>query len=79
MCISCQAMKNKRELIRIVKTPSDEITIDPTGKKAGRGAYLCKEVECLNKAVKEKRLERALKHAISAEVYEQLRQDISHE
>jgi predicted RNA-binding protein YlxR (DUF448 family) len=72
-------MKNKRVLIRIVKTPADEIIIDPTGKKAGRGAYLCASEECFNKAVKEKRLERSLKQAIAAEVYENLRQSIGTE
>lgn len=73
MCVGCQTMKNKKELLRVVRSPEGEILLDPTGKKSGRGAYVCPTDTCLTKAVKEKRLERALEHSISPEVYEQLR------
>lgn len=76
MCLGCQAMKPKRELIRIVRSPEGEISVDPTGKKAGRGAYICPNEECLTKGIKEKRLEHALQTAISAETVERLRQEL---
>ncbi|WP_442891457.1 RNase P modulator RnpM [Dendrosporobacter sp. 1207_IL3150] len=76
MCVGCQEMKNKKELMRIVRTPEAEIVLDSTGKKAGRGAYVCRNEQCFAKAFKEKRLERALKHAVDPEVYEQLRSGI---
>ena len=60
MCLGCQTKKDKRELVRIVRTPEGEIIIDPTGKKAGRGAYICNDLECLNKVMKSKRLEKNL-------------------
>lgn len=73
MCVGCQLMKNKKELLRIVRTPDGEVVLDSTGKKAGRGAYLCNSEDCFTKAVKGKRLERALQHAVDPQVYEQLR------
>lgn len=73
MCVGCQEMKNKKELIRVVRTPEGETVLDPTGKKAGRGAYVCSQEACFTKAYKEKRLEKALKHAVSSEVYETIR------
>lgn len=73
MCVGCQTMKNKKELLRVVRTPEGSILLDATGKKSGRGAYVCPSSECLTAAVKAKRLEKALEHAISQEVYEQLR------
>ncbi len=76
MCVGCQEMKTKKELLRVVRTPEGEIVLDPTGKKAGRGAYMCRSEPCLTKAFKEKRLERALKQPISAEVYNALRAGI---
>ena len=72
MCIGCGACKDKRELIRVIRTPEDEITLDDTGKKNGRGAYLCRSTECLNKAKKSKGLERSFKMPIPAGVYEEL-------
>lgn len=72
MCVGCQEMKTKKELIRIVRTPTGEIRIDPTGKLSGRGAYLCRQENCFAKAYKEKRLERALKHAVDQSVYDEL-------
>jgi predicted RNA-binding protein YlxR (DUF448 family) len=68
MCVGCREMKNKRDLIRIVRTPEGSIELDPTGKKAGRGAYLCPKDECLELAVKGKRLQKALEHDISREI-----------
>lgn len=76
MCVGCQELKNKKELLRIVRTPDDEVILDTTGKKSGRGAYLCSNEQCLTKAFKEKRLERALKRVVNPEVYEQLRSGI---
>ncbi|SDF06502.1 RNase P modulator RnpM [Sporolituus thermophilus] len=73
VCVGCQEMKNKKELIRVVRTPTGEVLIDTTGKKAGRGAYLCNNEQCFTKAFKEKRLERALKHSIEPLIYEELR------
>lgn len=78
MCVGCQEMKNKKELVRVVRTPTDEVIIDPVGKKPGRGAYLCHNEQCLTKAVKEKRLERALKRTIDATIYETLKADMIH-
>lgn len=73
MCVGCQEMKNKKELIRIVRTPESEILLDPTGKKSGRGAYVCPCEACVTKAYKEKRLEKSLKCAVDAAVYETLK------
>ena len=73
MCVGCQEMKSKKELMRVVRTPEGDIVLDPTGKKAGRGAYMCRSEQCLTKAFKEKRLEKALKHPIGEEVYNALR------
>ena len=77
MCSGCGEHKEKRELIRIVKTPEGSIEVDLTGKKNGRGAYICPKVECLNKAIKAKRLERAFSSPISDEVFKFLSEEIS--
>ncbi len=71
-CVGCREMKDKRSLIRVVKTPNDEIKIDSTGKMSGRGAYICQEEACLQRAIKSKGLEKSLKVAISDEVKEEL-------
>ncbi|CUH96132.1 hypothetical protein P22_2220 [Propionispora sp. 2/2-37] len=76
MCVGCQEMKSKRELLRIVRTPAGSVEWDPSGKKSGRGAYICPSEECLGKAVKQKRLEKALSQSIEDEVYEILRSGI---
>ncbi len=76
-CIGCGEMKNKKELIRVIKTPEENIIIDATGKKNGRGAYICKSVECFQKAVKSRGLERSLKVNIPREVYEELEKELS--
>jgi len=76
MCVGCREMKNKRDLIRVVRTPEGTIEIDPSGKKSGRGAYLCPSIECLNQAVKGKRLQKALEHDISAEIVDIIRKQL---
>lgn len=72
-CMGCNQKKDKKDLIRIVKNKDNEISIDRTGKKEGRGAYICDDVNCLEKVIKSKRLERVLKIPISKEIYESLR------
>lgn len=68
ICIGCQGKKPKKELVRIVRTPQGEVTVDLSGKKAGRGAYICPQSGCMKKALKGKRLEKNLQHPISEEV-----------
>ncbi len=75
-CTGCQEMKNKKEMMRILKTPEGEIVIDLTGRKNGRGAYLCFSKECFEKAIKNKGLERSLKTPIPPSVYESLKEEI---
>ena len=75
-CIGCQEMKNKKELMRVLRTTEGDIVLDTTGKKNGRGAYICFSEECFEKAVKNKGLERSLKMSIPAEVYESLKKEI---
>ena len=72
-CISCNEQKEKKELIRIVKPKDEEIQIDLSGKKNGRGAYICKKEECLNKAIKAKKFERCFEIQIEKDFYERLR------
>jgi len=69
-------MKNKRELVRIVRSPQGDIDLDTTGKKPGRGAYICPEPECLKQAIKGKRLQKALEQNIPDEVLEKIREQI---
>lgn len=76
-CIGCNTTKNKNELIRIVKNKENEINIDKTGKMNGRGAYICEDIKCLEKAIKTKKLERIFETNISDEIYEKLRGVIS--
>lgn len=73
MCVGCQEMKPKKELIRIVRTPESSIEIDTTGKRSGRGAYICPQGPCLEKAVKGKRLEKAFQQAVSPEIVASLK------
>lgn len=72
-CMGCNQKKEKKELLRIVKNKANEISIDKTGKKEGRGAYICNDKECLEKLIKNKRLEKSFKIKITEEVYENLR------
>ncbi|KKM11799.1 nucleic-acid-binding protein implicated in transcription termination [Clostridiales bacterium PH28_bin88] len=76
MCVGCREKKNKRELIRVVRTPDATVVLDPTGKKAGRGAYICPQNDCLTRAIKSKALERALSIEISDEVLGELRSQL---
>ncbi len=75
-CIGCGEMKSKKEMIRVIKTADEEILLDATGRKNGRGAYLCPSMECLRKAVKSKGLERSFKMAIPKEVYDTLEKEM---
>ena len=73
MCVGCGEMKPKKELIRIVTDPEGNVSVDPTGKKAGRGAYICKSTECLKKAGKSKKLR------VTDEIIQQLEAEIENE
>ena len=75
-CTGCGEMKNKRELVRVVKNKEGEVSLDLTGKKAGRGAYVCKSLACLQKARKTRGFERALSCQIPAEVYDRMEQEL---
>jgi|UniRef100_UPI0015C01B03 predicted RNA-binding protein YlxR (DUF448 family) len=76
MCVGCGEMFDKRELIRVVKSPEGDISIDLTGKKNGRGAYICNNPECLKKAKKRKSLERAFSVKIDDEIYSKMEEEI---
>ena len=76
MCTGCREMKQKRELIRIVKTPEGEIRLDMTGKLNGRGAYICKSSECLKKARKSGALSRAFGTEIPEDIYEKIETEL---
>lgn len=75
-CIVCQDRESKKELMRIVKNKEGQIFIDPTKKANGRGAYICKDSECLKKAIKTKALNKAFKIEVSSEVYENLLKEL---
>ena len=79
LCTGCMEMKPKKELIRVVRSQEGEVSVDLTGKKSGRGAYICKSLECLEKAFKAKRLSRNLDVAIDEEIYNRLREEIVNE
>ncbi len=74
-CTGCREMKSKKEMIRVIRTAEEEILLDATGKKNGRGAYICKNRECLAKAMKTHGLDRSLKASIPQEVYEKLEKE----
>jgi predicted RNA-binding protein YlxR (DUF448 family) len=76
-CVASQEMMPKKELIRVVRTPEGEVLIDLTGKKSGRGAYICGKLECFKLAQKNKALDRALKCQVSPEIYAQLARDFA--
>jgi predicted RNA-binding protein YlxR (DUF448 family) len=78
-CTGCNEMKPKKELVRVVKNKDGEISLDLTGKKAGRGAYICREVSCLQAARKNRGLERAFSCRIPAEVYDSMEKELSDE
>ncbi|MCL6446676.1 MAG: YlxR family protein [Armatimonadetes bacterium] len=79
MCVGCREMKPKKELIRIVRTPEEKIAIDPTGKRAGRGAYVCPNRVCVQKAIKARSIERALQCSLAKEVIEDLMNGLGEE
>ncbi len=72
-CVICRTQKNKQDLLRIVKNNNDVINVDEIGKEPGRGAYICYNKECLEKAIKTKRLEKILEHKIEKETYEKIK------
>ena len=76
-CTGCQQVKEKRQLLRVVREPEGKVSIDRTGRKSGRGAYLCEDITCLEKAIKTRALERSLETEISPEVYENLKKELT--
>ena len=79
MCLGCNEMKPKKELMRVVKSPEKEISLDFTGKKNGRGAYLCKDAQCFEKARKARRFEKSLSCRIDESVYEVMADELRKE
>ena len=77
MCVGCREMTPKRELVRVVRTPENEIKLDLTGKASGRGAYLCRKPECFAKAKKSRALERALEHKIGDDIFARLEEELT--
>ena len=77
-CVGCGEHFPKSELVRVLRTPEHEIILDLTGKKSGRGAYICRKASCLKKARKSKRIEHSLECAIPEEVYDRMEEEISH-
>ncbi len=75
-CVGCQEMKNKKEMLRVLRTSEHEFMLDATGRKNGRGAYICFSKDCLCKAIKNKGLERSFKQTIPKEVYENLEKEM---
>ncbi len=76
-CLGCNEHKPKRELVRVVRSPEGEVTLDPTGKKSGRGAYICRDIACFKKIRKSGRLSKNLACEIPAEVYDRLEAELS--
>lgn len=77
MCLGCNVMKPKKELIRVVRSPEGEISLDTTGKKSGRGAYVCPNAECLRLARKSRKLEKSFSCRISDEVYDNMERELN--
>lgn len=77
MCVGCREMFPKKQLLRVVRTPEGEVVIDLTGKKSGRGAYVCQDAECLKKAIRHRQLERALETRLGEEVADALSQTLA--
>ena len=75
-CVGCREMKDKKALLRVVKSPEGQVSLDFTGKKSGRGAYVCHDVECLRRARKSRALEQAFSTAIPAEVYDAMEAEL---
>lgn len=76
MCVGCREMKNKKELIRVVRNAEGVLELDTTGKKPGRGAYICPNVECFNQAIKGKRIQKALDQDLPTELQESIKKQI---
>ena len=76
-CVGCNEMKPKKELVRIVRSPDGDISVDITGKKSGRGAYICRDTECLRLARKAKRLANAFECTVPDEIYEKLESELT--
>lgn len=79
MCVGCMEMKPKKELIRLVRTPEGEIILDSTGKKPGRGVYICVNKNCLDKALKGNKLEKSFQQPVSEELIQRLKVGLGHE
>ena len=77
--LGCNEHKPKKELLRVVRTPDGEILLDFTGKKSGRGAYICRDVTCLKRARKSRRIDRALEVSIPEEVYDRMESELSND
>ena len=75
-CVGCGEMKPKKELVRVVKSADGELSLDLTGKKAGRGAYICRDLTCFQNARKARRLERAFSCQIPAEIYDRMEEEL---
>ena len=75
-CVGCRESRTKRELIRVIRTPEGQVALDETGRMNGRGAYLCRRVECLQKASRSRGLERSLKVTIPDEIYDRLEEEL---
>lgn len=75
-CLGCNEHKPKKELLRVLRTPEGEITLDFTGKKSGRGAYICYDIKCLRKARKSKRIDKSLETAIPEEIYDKMEREL---
>ena len=75
-CVGCREMKPKKELVRVVKSADGELSLDLTGKKAGRGAYICRDLTCFQNARKARRLERAFSCQIPAEIYDRMEEEL---
>lgn len=79
LCLGCQQMKPKRELVRVVKSKEGDVSLDKTGKKPGRGAYICPNSDCLNKARKTKRIEKSLGIRIDERIFDQLEEELKND
>ena len=79
MCLGCGEMKPKKELVRVVKSKEGEISLDLTGKKSGRGAYICKSMECFKKARKARKFEKEFSCKIEDEIYDMMEKELSDE
>lgn len=79
LCLGCRTLKDKRELLRVVRTPLGEIELDLSGKKAGRGAYICPNPDCWQKALKSKGFEKSLRTSIPADIMQLLKEKLEEE